>query len=142
MSKARERKREQMGQGSAWSVMLDLLRGGAVGFAASCAILVIAAFLIYSGVLGNEKTDSAVVAACLAGGFAGGAFVVRGGKKAPLPLGLGAGGVLYLVLLAAGGLLYKIAPQISSAGVTACACLCGGGLSGFTGRTGKGRRRK
>ena len=142
MSKAQGRKWEQVGQGSTWlTLMLDLLRGGALGFVISCGVLGIAAFLIYSGVMGYGKADSAAVAACLLGGFVGGAFVVRRAKRAPLPFGLGAGGVLYLILLAVGALLYDVIPELSSAGVTACACLCGGGLSGFTGRAGKKRRK-
>ena len=143
MSKARERKREQAGQGGTWlTLMLDLLRGGVLGFIVACGVLGIAAFLIYSGVMGYGKADSATVAACLLGGFVGGVFVVNHGKRAPLPLGLGAGGVLYFMLLAAGALLYDFVPELSSAGITACACLCGGGLSGFTFGTGKNKRRK
>ena len=143
MSKAQERKREQGGQGSTWlELMLDLLRGGLLGFIVACGVLGIAAFLIYSGVMGHGKADSAAVAACLLGGFAGGAFVVRRKRKAPLPLGLAAGGILYFLLFTAGALLYDAAPELSSAGVTACACLCGGGLSGFIGGTGKRKRRK
>lgn len=143
MSKARGRKREKVEQVSAWpAIVLDLLRGGGLGAAVSCAVLGVAAFLIYFGLMGDGKADSAVVAACLLGGFVGGMFVVRRVKRAPLPLGLGTGGVLFLVLFAAGALAYDVELQLTSAGVTACACLCGGGLSGFTGGTGKGRRRK
>lgn len=143
MPKARERKREKTGQRNTWSkIVLDLLRGGVLGFAVACAVLGAAAVLIYSGLMGDGKADSAVIAACLLGGFAGGMFAVRRGKRAPLPLGLGAGGVLCCVLLAVGALLYRTEPQLSSAGATACACLCGGGLSGFTGKAGKSGRRK
>jgi len=143
MAKTRERKRERTEQGSGllkWA--LDLLRGGLLGFAVSCAALGVAALLIWGGLLGNGKTDSAVVAACLLGGFAGGAFAVGPGKKAPLPLGVGTGSVLWLMIFAAGALLYQEEPLLSSMGVTAGACLCGGGLAGLLGGAGKGRRRK
>lgn len=143
MSKARERKREQTGQKGTWlTLTLNLLRGGILGFAVSCGVLGIAAFLICSGVMGYGKIDSAAVAACLLGGFTGGIFVVKRVKRAPLPLGIGAGGVLYLMLLAMGSLLYNVAPELSLTGVTAGACLCGGGLSGFAGGTRKNKKHK
>ena len=144
MSKARERKTEQgMAPGSVWlTPVLDLLRGGALGFVVSCCALGVAAFLIYSGVMGYGKADGAIVAACLLGGFSGGVFAVKRWKRAPLPLGVGTGLVLFLVLMAAGSILYDAALRVTSAGITLCACLCGGGLAGFMGGAGKRSRRK
>lgn len=144
MSKVRERKSEQgIAPGSAWSTpVLDLLRGGAFGFLVSCFVLGVAAFLIYSGVMGYGKADGAGVAACLLGGFSGGVFVVKRRKKAPLPLGVGAGMVLFLILMAVGCILYDATLGVTSAGITLCACLCGGGLAGFMGGAGKSKRRK
>lgn len=135
------RKREQT-QGAAWlGAMLDLLRGGALGAVVALVALGIAAVLVWAGLLASGKEGSAVIAGCLLGGFAGGAFAVGRGKGPALPVGLGAGGVLFLLLLTAGVLLYDMLPTMRSGGV-ACACLCGGGLAGVLRSKPKKKRRK
>lgn len=136
------RKREET-QGAAWlTVMLDLLRGGALGAVVALAVLGIAAVLVWAGLLASGRGDSAVIAGCLLGGLAGGAFAVGRTKRAALPVGLGAGGVLFLLLLTAGVLLYDAMPSLRSGGVVACACLCGGGLAGVLRSRPKKRRKK
>lgn len=136
------RKREET-QAMTWlGAMLDLLRGGALGMAVALAVLGIAAVLVWSGVLASGKGDSAVIAGCLLGGVVGGAFAVGRGKGPALPMGLGAGGVLFLLLLTAGVLLYDTLPTMRSGGVVACACLCGGGLAGVLRSKPKKKRRK
>lgn len=136
------RKREET-QGSAWlTVMLDLLRGGALGAAVALVVLGIAAVLVWAGLLASSRGDSAVVAGCLLGGLAGGAFAVGRTKSAALPVGLGAGGVLFLLLLTAGVLLYDTLPTLRSGGAVAGACLCGGGLAGVLRSKPKKKRRK
>ena len=143
MTRAREKRCEDTGQGASWlGAMVDLLRGAGVGLAGALAVLAIAAGLISFGMMSNAKADGAVVAACLLGGLLGGAFAVRRRKIAPLPTGLGAGGMLFLLLLAAGGLLYDVLPTLRTGGVVASACLCGGGLAGVLGGKPKKKRRK
>lgn len=143
MTGTRGVKHEKSGQGIAWlDVMLDLLQGGALGAVCSVAVLAVSAVLISSGMMSDNKADAVVVAACLLGGLAGGLFAVRHRNSAPLPTGLGAGGVLFLLLLTAGVLLYDAPCVLLSSGVVAGSCLCGGGLAGVFGRKPKGRRRR
>lgn len=136
------RKREQP-QGAVWlDGMLDLLKGGALGACAALVTLGVAACLIWSGLLANSRSGSAVVAACLLGGFAGGLLAIRRGTLAALPGGLGAGAVLFLLLLTAGTLVCDTLPALRSGGVVAGACLCGGGLAGVLGRSGGSKKRR
>ena len=141
MSGVREKKQEE-GQMVWLRAMLDLLRGGLLGVAVAMLVLGVAAVLVSSGVLSDGKADSFVIAGCLLGGFLGSMHAVRRRKSAPLPTGLGVGGILFLILLTAGVLLYDSLPTISSGGVVACACLCGGGLSGVLWSKPKKKRRK
>lgn len=130
MSRVREKKHEE-GQQVAWlAAMLDLLWGGLLGLATALLVLGVATVLVSSGMISNGKAGRFVIAGCLLGGFFGGMYAVRRRKSAPLPTGVGVGGILFLILLTAGVLLYDSLPAISSGGVVACACLCGGGLSG------------
>lgn len=141
MSGRRGKKREEP-QGAAWlGVMLNLLRFGALGMAAALLVLGVAAGLISFGLMGNTKGDSVVIAACLFGGFLGGIFAVRKRKGAALPVGLGVGLVLFMLLLTAGMVLYDTLPALRSGGAVAGACLCGGGLAGIlVGKPKKKRR--
>ena len=141
MSRAHEKKHEE-GQMTWLRAMLDLLWGGLLGMAVALLVLMLAAVLVSSGVIGNGRADRFVIAGCLLGGFLGSMYAVRRRKSAPLPTGLGVGGILFLILLTAGVLLYDSLPTISSGGVVACACLCGGGLSGVLWSKPKKKRRK
>ncbi len=143
MTKTREKKREKAGQGTGWlDGVLDLLRGGALGAACAIAVLAVSAALIYFGIISTNRTQGAVVAACLLGGLMGGVFSVGHRKSAPLPTGLGAGGILFLLLLTAGVLVYDAPVALESSGVVAGACLCGGGLAGVLGSKTKRKKRK
>lgn len=142
MTGTREKRRDE-GQGTLWlGVMLDLLRFGALGAMVALFVLGIAAALISSGIMDNARGDSAVIAACLLGGLTGGIFAVRRRAGAALPTGLGVGGVLFLLLLTAGVLLFDALPVLRSGGVVAGACLCGGGLAGVLAGKPKKKRRK
>lgn len=141
MSGTRGKKREEP-QGTAWLwSMLNLLRFGALGLVAAMLVLVCAAAMISFGVVENGRGSSAVVAACLFGSFLSGVLAVRQKKGAALPTGLGAGVVLFLMLLSSGALLYDTLPAVRSVGAVAGGCLCGGGLAGLlVGRPKKKRR--
>ena len=142
MGKARVQKQEEP-QSVAWlSVMLDLLRFGVLGVAAALFLLGITAVLISAGVFGNSGGDHLVIAACLLGSLLGGVFAVRGRKGGALPVGLGLGLVLFLLLMTAGVLLYDTLPTLRSGGSVAGACLCGGGLAGVLAGKPKKKRRK
>lgn len=135
------RKREQ--QSAVWlSGMMNLIKGGALGVCAALVVLFAAACLIWLGLLSNRMGGSAVTAACLVGGFVSGMFAVRRESVAPLAGGIGAGMVLFLLLLCVGVLVYDALPGLHSGGVVAGACLCGGGLSGVLYRSGGGKKHR
>lgn len=139
---SRTRKQEQR-QSAMWlSGMMDLLKGGALGGCAALVVLLAAACLIWAGLLSNGMGSSAVTAACLVGGFVSGMFAVRRESIAPLAGGIGAGMVLFLLLLCVGVLVYDALPGLHSGGVVAGACLCGGGLSGVLYRSGGGKKHR
>lgn len=130
-------------QGTVWlSGMLDMLKGGTLGAGILLVVLGVAAWLIWLGVFGSDNGNSAVIAACLAGSFVGGVFVVRRRTLAPLTGGLCTGAVLFLLLLTAGVAVCDAMPSVHTGGVEAGACLCGGGLAGVLGRGGGKKRRK
>ena len=136
------RKQEQP-QSVMWlSGMMDLLKGGVLGGGVALVVLLAAACLIWAGALSNGMGSNAVTAACLAGGFVSGLFVVRRENIAPLAGGIGAGVALFLLLLCVGVLVYDALPDLRSGGTVAGACLCGGGLSGVFGRSGGGKKRR
>jgi len=143
MTRAREKRHEENGQGVSWlGAMVDLLRGAGIGLIGALTVLAVAAGLVSLGMMSDARGDGAVVAACLLGGLLGGGFAVRRRKAAPLITGLGAGGMLFLLLLTAGVLLYDVLPTLRTGGVVAGACLCGGGLAGVLGGKPKKKRRK
>lgn len=141
MSGTRGKRREEP-QGTAWLwSMLNLLRAGALGVAVAMLVLAGAAIMISAGVLENGRGAGAVVAACLLGGFVGGVYAVRQRKGGALPVGLGVGTVMFLLLLSAGAVLYDALPVTQSMGAVAGACLCGGGLAGLLAGKPKKKRR-
>ena len=141
MSGTRGKRREES-QGAVWlSSMLNLLRAGVLGMAAALLVLAGAAAMISFGLMENGKGAGAVIAACLLGSFLGGVFAVRQRKGVALPTGLGAGAVLFLLLLSAGTVLYDTLPVVRSVGAVAGACLCGGGLAGVLAGKPKKKRR-
>lgn len=136
----RTRKKES---GTGWlKRMLDALRGGGIGLCAALTVLGAASVLVRSGLLSGGREGSAVIVACLLGGFAGGLFAVWRERSMSLPVGLGVGLVLFLLLLSAGVLFYQNTPAAHSVGTVAAACLCGGGLAGVLGRSGGGKKRR
>ena len=141
MSGTRGKRREEP-QGTVWlSSMLNLLRAGVLGMAAALLVLAGAAAMISFGLIENGKGAGAIIAACLLGSFLGGIFAVRQRKGAALATGLGAGAVLFLLLLSAGTVLYDTLPVVRSVGAVAGACLCGGGLAGVLAGKPKKKRR-
>ena len=97
---------------------------------------------VSGGLAGEELGYQFTIVGCVLGGFCGGLLAVRqcgGGLLA----GLGAGTVLFLLLLTVGALCFEsMSLQAGGIGLL-CGCLCGGAAAGlFSGRGKKRPTRK
>jgi len=141
-TRARETSRKEEHSATWLTAMVDVLWGGGVALAAALIVLALEAGLISFGILGEGQMDNAVMAACVLGGLIGGLVAVRRNRSKALLLGIGAGIVLFLLLLTLGMLAYGV-PAVDQRGVTlGCACLCGGAIAGILGSASKKKRRK
>ena len=119
-----------------------LLLGGMLALAVCCLFLLGCAAAVSGGLAGEELGYQFTIVGCVLGGFCGGLFAVRqcgGGLLA----GLGAGTVLFLLLLTVGALCFEsMSLQAGGIGLL-CGCLCGGAAAGlFSGRGKKRPTRK
>lgn len=115
-----------------------ILLGGTVGFLSCVLFLLLAAFGVSRGLIGAELRYQLTVVGCVLGGFIGGVFAVRSCRGRGLIVGLAAGGVLFLLQLTLGLLLYKDI-SLESGGVgLLCGALCGGAAAGIL--SGGGRK--
>lgn len=129
--------------GNGWlKRMLDALRGGGIALCTALAALGVTAVLMRGGLLSSGQEGSAVITACLLGGFAGGLAAAWKSGTASLGVGLGTGAVFFLLLLTGGLLFYREPPAVHALGAAAAACLCGGGLAGVLCRSGGGKKRR
>lgn len=135
-SRAGEQKRDKQGKRSdGWTEkILTLLRAQLTGFLIACLALGISAAMVYAGIFSYANEKSMVVASCLLGSFVSGLLVGKKGKQSNVLLGLGAGGMLFLILFAAGVVLCDAMPDAASMWLVGGSCICGGGLSGFFGK--------
>ncbi len=137
MAGKREKKPED--PGAVWlSTMCRLLKGGALAVVTAALGLVVCSLLVSGGVMGERLIGRGVLAICVVSSLAGGLLAVHRLERGTLLAGLGVGGILFLLLLTAGFLLYEDA-SISNGGVPILiACCCGGAIAGVLG----GRPRK
>lgn len=137
MAGKREKKPED--PGAVWlGTMCRLLKGGGVAVVTAALGLVVCALLVSGGVVGEKLMGRGVLAICVVSSLVGGLVAVRRLERGTLLAGLGVGGILFLLLLTAGFLLYEDA-SISNGGVPILiACCCGGAIAGVLG----GRPRK
>lgn len=137
MAGKREKKPED--PGAVWlSTMCRLLKGGALAVVMAALGLVVCSLLVSGGVMGERLIGRGVLAICVVSSLAGGLLAVHRLERGTLLAGLGVGGILFLLLLTAGFLLYEDA-SISNGGVPILiACCCGGAIAGVLG----GRPRK
>ena len=142
MSKARGQRKSEDRQPVWLTLALNVLRGGVVAFVVASVVLLVAAFFISAGALGDDRIGSAVIAACLLGSFTGGFVTVLRQQSVPIVSGVLVGVVLFLILLSVGFLLYGDDGAMSSVGSVFCACMCGGGLAGVLGSRPKKKRRR
>ena len=97
----REKKTEETG--TLWlAVMREVLWGSGVAAAVTLLALLACALLVSNGAIGEGMMDRAVLAVCVLGSLTGGLLAVRRIGRSPLPVGLGVGLCLFLLLLSAG----------------------------------------
>ena len=138
----RREKRHPESENQWVNAMCELLKGGVAAGLVSILTLLLCAVMVSAGVLRERWMDGAVLACCVVGALIGGLVSVRSIWARTLLVGLAVGGILFLLLLTAGLLAFDTA-SIEHGGVgVLCACLCGGGIAGLLGGTGKKKRRR
>ena len=139
--KKRERSTEELG-GQWLNAMCDVLVGGALAGGTAVLALLLCAVLVSAGVMPVGAMYGAVLAVCILGAVVGGAFAVRRVNGPSLPVGLGVGAVLFLLLLTAGSIACEGASIANGGAGILCACLCGGAIPGLLARKPKKKRRR
>lgn len=136
-------KRQAEHPASGWlNAMCEVLKGGVVALAVTLLALLVGACLISAGILSENAMGGLVTASCVIGALLGGLLAVRWVGSKPLPVGLGTGAILFLLLLSIGLLLYDGASLAQGGVRLALACACGGALAGVLGSRKKKRKRK
>ena len=127
----REKKSEETG--ALWlAVMREMLRGSGVAVAVTLLALLACALLVSNGTIGEE----------MLGSLTGGLTAVRRIRRSPLPVGLGVGGCLFLLLLSAGCLLSGSASVSNDGALILLSCCCGGAMAGVLGARPNRKRRR
>ena len=140
MKKGGKRQEEK---GSAWvNVSGALAKGSAVALGLVLLILMGCAAAVSFRWIGQQGMERCAVLACVVGSLAGASVSMRHNREWAMALGIGTGGILFLLLLALGVLLYENAPVTSGIPGIFCACLCGGAMAGILGRKAKKKRRR
>ena len=85
---------------------------------------------------------AAVLAVCVLGSLTGGLTAVRRIRRSPLPVGLGVGGCLFLLLLSGGCLLSGSASVSNDGALILLSCCCGGAMAGVLGARPNRKRRR
>ena len=114
-----------------------ILFGGVAAFITGLALLLLAALGVSRGILDGGLRYQLTVVSCVLGSFAGGIFAVRNSPARGLFVGLSVGGVLFLLQLSLGLLLFD-GFSLESGGVGLLfGDLCGGAAAGILGGGGK-----
>lgn len=141
--KKRERRPEEAKNGNEWlNAMCDVLIGGVMAGVTTILVLLLCAVLVSVGVVPVGAMYGTALAACVVGALVGGGYAVRKVSRRSLLAGLGAGAVLFLLLLTAGLIVYEGASIANGGAGILCACLCGGAIPGLLGRKPKKKRRR
>ena len=106
------------------------------------ALLLACALLVSNGAIGEGMMDRAVLAVCVLGSLTGGLLAVRRIGRSPLPVGLGVGLCLFLLLLSAGCLLSGSASVSNDGALILLSCCCGGAMAGVLGARPNRKRRR
>ena len=116
-----------------------VLLGGGVAFLAGVGILFLVSFGVSRGLLDPGLRYQLTVVSCVLGSFAGGIFAVRSSPARSLLGGVAAGGVLFLLQLSLGLVLYGGLSLESGGFGFLFGDLCGGAAAGIL--AGGGKRR-
>lgn len=139
-----KKQEERQGRGNTGSAkeLCALLKGGVLAAAVSIFVLLLCAVLGSMGILKEDLLDGCVLLSCVSGGLIGGLYAVKGVGRAALPVGLAAGGMLFLLLLT-GSLIFYDGAGIEQSGLQILAsCLCGGAAAGILGKKRSRKKRK
>lgn len=139
--KKRERRSEE--SGNQWlNAVCEVLKGGVLAGVTTLLALLLCAVLVSAGVIPVSAMYGAVLSVCVMGSLVGGAYAVRRVHCRSLLGGLGAGAVLFLLLLTAGLIAFEGASVANGGAGILCACLCGGAIPGLLARNPKKKRRR
>ncbi len=116
-----------------------VLLGGITAFLACLVFLFLASIGISRGLLDAGMRYQLTVVGCVLGGFSGGILAVRWCGSRGLFVGLAVGGVLFLLQLTAGLLLYDTLSLESGSLGLLFGGLCGGASAGILSGGGKSR---
>lgn len=114
--------------------------GGVTAFLFCVLFLFLVSIGISNSLLKAEQGPQVTVVACVLGSFLGGLLAVGQHKGRKLLIGLAVGGILFLLLLTCGILMYD-SFSLENGGIELLGgTLCGGGAAGIL--TGGGKRHK
>lgn len=117
-----------------------ILLGGGTAFLTCVLFLLLAAFGVSRGLISAELRYQLTVVSCVLGGFIGGIFAVQRCHSRGVFIGMAVGGVLFLLQLTLGLLLYKDV-SLESGGIgLLCGGICGGAAAGIL--SGGGQRNR
>ncbi len=136
------RKSELPQKKSLMSAATRALLGGLGGFILALVILFVVSVFVSNGLLPADRSGTISMAAALIGSFAGGLWAVSGFRSRTLLVGTATGGVLFLILLTLGFLIYDSMSLEQGGFRLLLSCLCGGAVAGLAGGKPKKKRRK
>ena len=119
-----------------------VLLGGGGAFLVGLGILFLASLGVSRGLLDAALRYQLTVVSCVLGSFAGGLLAVRSSPARGLFVGLSAGGVLFLLQLSLGLILYGGLSLESGGFGLLFGDLCGGAAAGILAGGGKRKNRK
>ncbi|MDD5938547.1 MAG: TIGR04086 family membrane protein [Clostridiales bacterium] len=118
-----------------------VLLGGVFALCVCLIFLFLASIGVSQGLLDPDLRYQLTVVACVLGGFTGGLFAVRRCPAGRFLTGLAVGGVLFLMELTLGLLIYDTMAIENGGTGLLCGALCGGAAAGILGRGPKEKRR-
>ena len=121
---------------------MGVLLGGILALAVCCLFLLGCSVAVSNGLVGEDLGYQFTIVGCVLGGFSGGLLAVKR-CGCGLLAGLGAGAVLFLLLLTVGTVCFEsMSLQAGGVGLL-CGALCGGAAAGLlAGGRGKKTPRK
>ncbi len=135
-------KRQQAQGGSPKNRIYSLIKGSVLALTAALVLLLVGAAAVSGGWIGQNSMDRCVTVICVAAAMIGAVVSIKGSREVALPMGMGTGGILFLMLFVLGALLFEGAPAVQQIPTILCACLCGGAITGILGRKTKKKRRR